>query len=95
MYKSRVSNGTGQSCLSGQRDKKFFKVIKLLPSVDDSDMHKVRILNTNSEAIDPEFTLERTLSVDQLLEGQEVIDPDVVTEIFSKEDLKRLWNNKA
>ena len=58
-------------------------------------MHKVRILNTNSEATVPEFMLEITLSVDQLPDGNEATDPNEMSEIFSKEDLQRICNNKA
>ena len=56
-------------CDEMKRNKKIIDVIKLFDCVDDNAMHEVRILNTNSEVIVPEFMLERTLSEDHLPEG--------------------------
>ena len=57
-------------------DDKFVETVKYLPRIEDNEMYKVRILKTNSEVIVPDFMLEKKLTVDQIPQGYEEIDPD-------------------
>ena len=67
----------------------------MIPVFEDNSMYKIRVLDSDSELIVPESSLERTLPVSHLPESHEDVDPKAVSAILSKEDLERLWNNRV
>ena len=45
------------------KDNRFLEIVETLPIVEGNPMHKIRVLNLDSELINPENSLERTFPV--------------------------------